>query len=124
MKVYCLVQVVSITYVLACTVLCVVTMHLVVAVICIFTENCQGDASDPTVSETISVGNVCIFKLSMSEWKIGRVLSFAYYLEKYKSSQVYTNTTFHFADQSKKAVGVLCTWYMFRCMNRVLRSLF
>ena len=48
----------------------------------------------------------------MNEWKIGRVLSFAYYLEKYKSSQVYTNTTFHFADQSKRAVGVLCTWYV------------
>ena len=69
----------------------------------------QGDASDPTVSETISVGNVYVFKLSMNEWKIGRVLSFTYYLEKYKSSQVYTNTTFHFADQ---AVGVLCTWYV------------
>jgi len=47
----------------------------------------QGDASDPTVSQNISVGNVCIFKLSMNEWKIGRVLNFTYYLEKYKSSQ-------------------------------------
>ena len=79
---------------------------------CIMQGKMQGDTFDPTVSQTISVGNVCVFKFSANEWKIGRVLSFAYYLERYKSSQVYTNTTFHFADQSKKPVGVLCTWYV------------
>jgi len=64
-----------------------------------------------TVSETISVGNICVFKFSTRVWKIGRVLSFTYYLEKYKSAQAYSKPTFSFAYSSKKTVGVMCTWY-------------
>lgn len=44
------------------------------------------------------------FKLSSSTWKMGRVLNFAYYLEKYESAQVYAKT-FNFADRPKNLLA-------------------
>ena len=65
----------------------------------------------PMIRQLVKLFQLEIFVFSTTAWKIGRVLSFAYYLEKYKSAQAYNKTTFKFADSSKKAVGVLCTWY-------------
>ena len=77
-------------------------------------KSCPSDNSTNhvAVSETLSVGDICVFKISSTQWKLGRVLNFSYYLEKTKSSQQYTKTSYSFADKSKKAVGVLCSWYV------------
>ena len=62
---------------------------------------------DPAVNQLLEVGSICVFKDSKSLYKIGRVLQFAYYLEKTKSSQQYRGTTVHLTDKAKK-IGVLC----------------
>ena len=62
----------------------------------------------PTVCSTVDVGNTCIFKSSEGSLKIGKLLQFAYYLEKKKGSQQYRGLT---AKVDEKKVGVLCTWY-------------
>ena len=66
---------------------------------------------NPVVSATLSVGDISVFHISSAQWKIGRILSFSYFLEKTKASQEYTKTTYNLAEKSKKPVGVLCSWY-------------
>lgn len=53
---------------------------------------------------------MCAFRIPDSElnWKIGRVLHFANYLAKTKSSQQYHGLS---ANVSDKNIGVLCSWY-------------
>ena len=66
------------------------------------------------MSETIEVGNICVFKDSINTltWKIGRVLQFSFFLEKTKSSQQYRGTTCNVSDANKgNKIGVLCAWY-------------
>ncbi len=41
-------------------------------------------AGNPVVCTTLEMGDVCIFKILPTEWKIGRVLQFSYYHEKRK----------------------------------------
>ena len=67
--------------------------------------------TNPIVSTTLSVGDICVFCISSAQWKIGRILSFSYFLEKTKASRQYTKTTFNISEKSKKPVGVLCSWY-------------
>ena len=81
-------------------------------------EKAVGSSSDvsdngtnPVVSETLSVGDTCVFRISSTQWKVGRILSFSYFLEKIKTSQQYTKTIYNLAEKSKKPVGVLCSWY-------------
>ena len=62
----------------------------------------------PTVCSTVDIGNLCIFKTSDGFVKIGRLLQFAYYLEKKKGSLQYRGLT---AKVDEEKVGVLCTWY-------------
>lgn len=70
--------------------------------------------TDPSVCETIEVGNICVFKDSKNThtWKMGRVLQFSFFLEKTKSSQQYRGTTCIVSDANKgNKIGVLCAWY-------------
>ena len=36
--------------------------------------------TNPVVSDTLSVGDTCVFHISSTQWKIGRLLSFSYFL--------------------------------------------
>lgn len=62
----------------------------------------------PTICNTVEIVKLCIFKCSKAKWKIGRLLQFAYYLEKTKSAQQYRRLT---ANVDDRKVGVLCSWY-------------
>ena len=44
---------------------------------------------NPVVSATLSVGDISVFHISSAQWKIGRILSFSYFLEKTKASQIH-----------------------------------
>ena len=65
-------------------------------------------AVHPIVCSSISVGDMCIFKTTDQDWKVGRVLQFSNYLEKLKSAQQYRGLT---ANVANTKVGVLCSWY-------------
>ena len=43
----------------------------------------------PLVCSTINLGDICAFKLSDKEWKLGRVLQFSYFKEKTKKAKQY-----------------------------------
>ena len=70
----------------------------------------SASSEDPAVLQSLEVGDICIFKDPKTKCKIGRVLQFAYYLEKTKSAQQYRSTTVSLTDKPKK-IGVLCSWY-------------
>lgn len=72
-------------------------------------------ASIPAVAvqqPVLEVGNVCVFlkKRGDSMWQIGKVLQFAYYLEKTKKARQYRATTVNIEGNLGK-VGVLCSWF-------------
>ena len=46
--------------------------------------------------------------MKLRNWKIGRLLQFAFYLEKTKGAQQFRGST---ANVDDKKVGVLCSWY-------------
>ena len=43
----------------------------------------------PSVSNSLNVGDICVFNRSQGQWQIGRVLQFSFFLEKTKSAQQY-----------------------------------
>ena len=61
----------------------------------------------------LEVGNICVFlkKRGDSIWQIGRVLQFAYYLERTKKARQYKATTVNIKENLGK-VGVLCSWFV------------
>ena len=74
------------------------------------------EASNPNIAArqaALEVGNMCVFlkKSSESIWQIGRVLQFAYYLEKTKKARQYRGTTLNIEENLGK-VGVLCSWFV------------
>ena len=85
-----------------------------------YTTNSKVISSSQASSSTIAarlpvleVGNVCVFlkKRGDSIWQIGRVLQFAYYLEKTKKARQYRATTVNVEENLGK-VGVLCSWFI------------
>lgn len=66
---------------------------------------------NPVVCKTISVSNICIFKFSPTNWKIGKIQNFSYFKEKTKTGRQYPKKTYNFDDNIKKPVGVMCSWY-------------
>ena len=61
----------------------------------------------------LEVGNICVFlkKRGDSIWQIGRVLQFAYYLERTKKAKQYKATKVNIEENLGK-VGVLCSWFV------------
>lgn len=62
----------------------------------------------PIVSQEIKLGELCVFKESIDNWSIGRVLQFARHKEKGTSHQQHKGFS---VNVSKKDVGVLCSWF-------------
>ena len=66
---------------------------------------------------TIEVGNICAFAES-TKWKLGRVLKFAYYMEKKVTSRQYTAASVNINSTSNlEKIGVLCSWYSTSASN-------
>ena len=66
----------------------------------------------PAAYPTIEVGNICAFAESTTKWKLGRVLKFAYYMEKKVTSRQYSATSVNINSTSNlEKIGVLCSWY-------------
>jgi len=61
----------------------------------------------------LEVGNICAFLKKRGDciWQIGRVLQFAYYLERTKKARQYKATTVNIKENLGK-VGVLCSWFV------------
>lgn len=68
------------------------------------------ESTVPVVQESLEVDDICVFGDKVRKWKIGKVLQFAHYLEKTKSSRQYRGTVVNLSDKSHK-FGVLCSWY-------------
>ena len=64
--------------------------------------------TDPTVCESIEVGEICAFLDEAKSWMIGRVLQFAYYMEKRKGSRMYHRRVVRLTNKPNDT-GVLCT---------------
>ena len=62
----------------------------------------------PTISDSVQVGEFCVFNTSKTDWKIGKVLKFSNHLEKTKGSQQYNSLT---ASVKSQKLGVSCTWF-------------
>ena len=63
----------------------------------------------PLVCSTINLGDICAFKLSDKEWKLGRVLQFSYFKEKTKKAKQYLKKSVELPQTEN--IGVLCSWY-------------
>ena len=69
----------------------------------------QVSCANPVMLATLTLGDLCLFKLTIDNWKLGRILQFAKYntdIKKYSKPYKEQN-----AKASTKNVGVLCTWY-------------
>ena len=64
----------------------------------------------PTVCSTIQVGDICVFKASQGEWRLGRILQFSYFREKTKKATQYSGSIVDLSSNTDK-IGVLCSWY-------------
>ena len=68
----------------------------------------QISCANPVMLATLTVGDLCLFKLT-TDWQLGRILQFAKYdTDTKKYSKPYKEQN---AKASSKHVGVLCTWY-------------
>ena len=73
--------------------------------------NKQKDGVKPLICATINIGDVCVFRHSEKEWRIGRVLQFSYFLEKTKKASQYNGSRVDLSDNKIDKIGVLCSWY-------------
>ena len=72
----------------------------------------------PAAYPTIEVGNICAFAESTTKWRLGRVLKFAYYMEKKVTSRQYSATSVNINSTSNlEKIGVLCSWYSASASN-------
>ena len=69
----------------------------------------QVSCANPVMLATLTVGDLCLFKLTIDDWELGRILQFAKYdTDTKKYSKPYKEQN---AKAFTKNVGVLCTWY-------------
>ena len=78
---------------------------------CEFHHQTRTPANTPTVCTTIQVGDICVFKASQGEWRLGRILQFSYFQEKTKRATQYLGNVVNVSNNAHK-IGVLCSWYM------------
>ena len=62
----------------------------------------------------ISVGDMCVFmnrdgNTKANEWKIGKILQFAYYLERTKKARQYTGTFVKCNIDNINKFGIICS---------------
>ena len=66
----------------------------------------------PAAYPTIKVRNICAFAEHNTRWKLGRVLDFAYYMEKKVTSKQYSAARVNINSTSNlEKIGILCSWY-------------
>lgn len=70
----------------------------------------QIDNKTPMVCETIQIGDVCVFSENEEEWKLGRVVKFAFYKERTKTAQQCTSTSINLTAIPNR-IGIMCSWF-------------
>ena len=68
----------------------------------------------PEKNNVISIGDICVFKNrenNDNDWKIGKILQFAYYLEKTKKARQYTGSFVKCNEGNVNKIGVVCSWF-------------
>ena len=70
----------------------------------------------PDKYDVISVGDICAFvhrggDSDDSNWRIGKVLQFAYYLEKTKKARQYTGSLVKCNEENINKIGIVCSWF-------------
>ena len=76
---------------------------------CEKTNKSPTEQSSP--SDTINVGDICVFILSEDKFNIGRVLQFAYHKESLKKAREYKGKTVNLTASNIADIGILCSWY-------------
>ena len=71
----------------------------------------QLDGVKPLICAAINIGDLCVFRHSEKEWRIGRVLQFSYFLEKTKKASQYSGSRVDLSGNKVDKIGVLCSWY-------------
>jgi len=62
----------------------------------------------------INVGDICVFmnkENSNSDWNIGKILQFGYYLEKTKKARQYTGSFVKCNEDNINKIGIVCSWF-------------
>ena len=80
----------------------------------ISTTHCT--SKTPEKNTVISVGDMCVFmnrdgNTKTNEWKIGKILQFAYYLERTKKARQYTGTFVKCNKDNINKIGIICSWF-------------
>ena len=70
----------------------------------------------PDKYDVISVGDICAFvhrggDSDDSDWRIDKVLQFAYYLEKTKKVRQYTGSLEKCNEENINKIGIVCSWF-------------
>ena len=71
----------------------------------------------PDKCDTLSIGDVCVFSNKKADsssgtcdWSIGKVLQFAYYLEKNKKARQYAGSYVTCNEDTLNKIGIVCSW--------------